>query len=499
MKQNSSSLVISNVAGAAASALVLCAIGVGAFHFSEKTADLAREAFAIGEVDRDMGQLFATLVDAESGQRGFILTGDESYLAPYNAAVAQEPMALASLKTRVSELSDIAPFPALDPLEAVVSGKFDELATTVSLAKMGRRDEAVAIIRQDTGLAMTKQAREFVSTFRKRANDLRQERIAAMRSSADALEGMTTLGGVVVILLSIFAIVQIRRYTREIEAARAKLSDMNAELERRVDMRTRDLLRANEEIQRYAYIVSHDLRAPLVNIMGFTSELEQASTTLSQTFETPEIDRDNPMWKAGITAVEHDIPEALGFIKTSMTRMDGLINEILKLSRLGRVALKPEWIDMRALIENCIAQLQHRIESEGIDARIEGVLPNVVGDRSSLQQIFSNLLDNSVKYLSADRKGVIRVRGRVAAGTASFEVEDNGRGVGAADRERIFDLFRRAGPQDRPGEGIGLAHVRTLVRRMSGEISVISDGKTGTTFTVGIPEDIRLTPSTSDK
>jgi signal transduction histidine kinase len=497
MNRNSSGLVRSNVAGALASALVLLAVGIGCFYFSEKATGLAREAFAIGETDRQMGQLFSIMLEAESSQRGFLITQDDKYLTPYQQAAISAPEALATLKAQIAALADTAPLPSIGPLEALVSGKFDELARTVDLAKAGRRDEAMAVVHDDSGLALTRKAREFVSDFRRQAADRRQQRVDAMRTSVDMLEGLTTLGGGLIVLLSILAIMQIRRYTREIESARMKLSDVNLELERRVETRTRDLVRANEEIQRYAYIVSHDLRAPLVNIMGFTSELEQASTTLAQTFDQASVEREAPQWRPAIDAVEHDIPEALGFIKTSMTRMDGLINEILRLSRLGRVALQPEWIDMRALIENCIAQIQHRLDSEGVEARIEGVLPNVVGDRSSLEQIFSNLLDNAVKYLSEDRKGSIRIRGRVAQGTATFEVQDNGRGVAMADRQRIFDLFRRAGPQDRPGEGIGLAHVRTLVRRMTGEINVISDGRTGTIFTVGFPADIRLIPTSA--
>ena len=110
--------------------------------------------------------------------------------------------------------------------------------------------------------------------------------------------------------------------------------------------------------------------------------------------------------------------------------------------------------------------------------------------RAALEQIFSNLLDNAAKYLADGRPGRIEVRGKTRGGYAIFEIEDNGRGVAPADHERIFELFRRAGPQDRPGDGIGLAHTRALTRRLGGDIAVSSDGSSGTTFTVIIARDL---------
>src|SRR6185295_18179654 len=99
----------------------------------------------------------------------------------------------------------------------------------------------------------------------------------------------------------------------------------------------------------------------------------------------------------------------------------------------------------------------------------------------------SNLIDNALKYLKAGAPGLITVKGRRKLGYVIYEVNDNGRGIDPRDHQRIFDLFRRAGPQDRPGQGIGLAHVRTLVRRLGGMLSVSSELGRGSTFTVTLP------------
>jgi len=116
-------------------------------------------------------------------------------------------------------------------------------------------------------------------------------------------------------------------------------------------------------------------------------------------------------------------------------------------------------------------------------------LPNIVGDRLALEQIFSNLIDNAIKYVRPGVPSEISVSGQARSGFAVFEVTDNGRGIDPGDHQRIFDLFRRAGAQDKPGQGIGLAHVRTLVRRLGGTISVASELNNGSTFTITLPID----------
>ncbi|MCC7347852.1 MAG: ATP-binding protein, partial [Variibacter sp.] len=116
-----------------------------------------------------------------------------------------------------------------------------------------------------------------------------------------------------------------------------------------------------------------------------------------------------------------------------------------------------------------------------------GSLPQVTSDRLALEQVFSNLIDNALKYLRRDEPGRIEISGRVTPTHAIFEVSDNGRGIDRKDHQRIFELFRRAGEQDRPGEGIGLAHVRTLVRRLGGSLTVRSEPGKGSVFTVMLP------------
>jgi signal transduction histidine kinase len=262
------------------------------------------------------------------------------------------------------------------------------------------------------------------------------------------------------------------------------LKGLNEELEQRVLRRTEDLTRANEEIQRFAYIVSHDLRSPLVNMMGFTSELEEGLKPIKALVGgvSPR-DLPEPVRRA----VEEDLPEAISFIRVATRKMDRLINAILKLSREGRRNLFPEPLAMKVLIEGLIDSVHHQLDAKGATAEIEGDLFTLVSDRVAVEQVLGNLIDNAVKYLSPKRPGRIVVRGHRVGERVMIEVQDNGRGVDPRDHERIFELFRRSGPQDQPGEGIGLAHVRALVYRLGGTITCISDLDQGSTFRLSLP------------
>jgi signal transduction histidine kinase len=176
------------------------------------------------------------------------------------------------------------------------------------------------------------------------------ESIETQRSNANALRWMIVGGGLLILLAGGGAAWALTTYTRELMAARSEVETLNVGLEARVKERTADLQRANDEIQRFAYVVSHDLRAPLVNVMGFTGELETSLGPLQALMADPVV---NTSTAAGEVKpiVETDIPEAISFIRKSTKKMDALINAILKLSREGQRTLTPEPISLYAMFE----------------------------------------------------------------------------------------------------------------------------------------------------
>ncbi|MDB5650241.1 MAG: fhlA [Hyphomicrobiales bacterium] len=238
-----------------------------------------------------------------------------------------------------------------------------------------------------------------------------------------------------------------------------------------------ELKESNEEIQRYAYIVSHDLRAPLVNIMGFTSELEAVREgIMSELASSPKVD-----------TINRDLVEAISFIKAAINKMDSLINAILRLSREGRRTFRPENLDMKQTLQGLADAQRH--QADAVEAEvIIGELPMLVADRLAVEQIFGNLIDNAIKYLAPGRPGRIEISGEQIGSRVRFGVRDNGRGISPQDHARVFELFRRSGAQDKPGEGIGLAHVRTLVRSLGGRIDLASSLGIGTTFIITMPQ-----------
>ena len=257
------------------------------------------------------------------------------------------------------------------------------------------------------------------------------------------------------------------------------------ELEEQVMARTSALAMAYDELKRFTYVVSHDLRAPLVNLRGFARELQMACDTLQAILPTvisqvPETQR-----AAVREALEGDIPESLGFINAAVTRMDGLIEAVLKLAREGRRSLHLELVDMQALVAHLLETLGYQIRQRQVRVRV-GTLPQVRADFTAMQQVMGNLLSNALNYLEPGRPGELHIVAERGPEFTTFHIRDNGRGIAAADIPKIFDIFRRVGTQDVPGEGMGLAHVRTLVRRHGGDIACESTPGVGTTFTFTI-------------
>ena len=455
----------------------------------ERTQAYFNEVVEAREARAATVDLRTALQDVETGQRGYLLTLDEAYLEPYQSAVLTVDQKYRDLETV------LAAYPqAREPmatLRADIDLKLAEIAGTIDLARQGRVDEAIAIVRTDAGKEAMDRARTFFDALIVAADERLTSGVTDQRNAATALRWVTILGAVVILAgVGGFAWT-VATYTRELGRARTALDAANASLEARVAERTRDLGRANEEIQRFAYIVTHDLRAPLVNIMGFTSELETSVATLS-TYMAGRQDETDPALTEARTAATEDLPEAITFIRAATRKMDGLINAILKISREGRRQLKPEPIDLGQLVAAQADAIQHQVGESGGEIATDVTVPRLVSDRLSLEQVLGNLFDNAVKYRQPDRPLRVDVRARQVAGNRiEIAVSDNGRGIAASDHERVFELFRRSGAQSQPGEGIGLAHVRTMVRSLGGDINLTSELGRGTTFTISLPRDLR--------
>ena len=435
------------------------------------------------EIALDEAQL--RVEQGEAARRGYLLTRNPAYLTAYRGFAAQTGPAIERVArtTRDNPRQQVN----LALYQRMVATLMERRDRTLALMQAGRADEAAAIFAAETTTRRLGLIREQANRMVAEEQRLLIEREAERRDGARTLYAIIAATGVLLLLVGLVTLATVRGYTRDLVQSRNGLRELNETLEEQVAERTADLTRANDEIQRFAYIVSHDLRSPLVNVMGFTAELETAGRELAALVDRVEADAPALLTANARLAAREDLPEAVGFIRTSTQKMDRLINAILRLSREGRRVITPEPLDPADIAETAVAALQHTIDARGIAVEVRRPMPRLVSDRLAVEQILSNLIENATKYLQPGRPGRITVSGVDARGRVVLSVADNGRGIAAGDHQRIFDLFRRSGAQDQPGEGIGLAHVRALAYRLGGTIDVESTLGEGSTFRLVLP------------
>lgn len=240
----------------------------------------------------------------------------------------------------------------------------------------------------------------------------------------------------------------------------------------------------NKELEQVIYVTSHDLRSPLVNVDGYTSEFEFFIQDLKKILETE---------NSNIANVKHyltnEIPElekSLGYIKKSTYQMDKMLKGLLKLSRVGRMVLDIKNINMNNLIENIKSSFEYRIKT--LNASIDvSDLPNCKGDSVQLTQLFTNLIENAFKYHNPNIKLIIKISGEIKKYNSVYCVEDNGIGIALEKKEIIFELFHRLDPVKTEGEGIGLTIVKNIVNRLGGSVNVESELGKGSKFFITLP------------
>jgi signal transduction histidine kinase len=461
---------------------ILIAISVASIWLVNRARDDSQTVVATFDVQNRLSLILLNLRRAESAQRGYIITGQQPYRDEYRQAAANTIPAVNTAAEALAQDTALAPrFAKIPPL---VRLKLEEMERVVDLHDAGRSKEAADLIWNGEGRRVMEDVRRSIlELYDAERAQLEQRRADSVETNFYLLVA-TLLGAVVIATIGAVSVHLVQRTGRQREQARRALQDINNNLEARIEERTAELREANNEIQRFAYIVSHDLRSPLVNVMGFTTEIESIKKDIfAQLSAMQESDTEDARKTVELS---RDFDESLGFIKGSIGKMDRLINSILKLSREGQRSFKPEYVSMDQLIKSITDAVAHQAAQNDIEITIEP-LPPLKSDRLALEQIFSNLVDNALKYTQPGRPGRVRVRGRVENSQVVYEVEDNGRGIAPEDHQRVFDLFRRAGQQDQKGEGIGLAHTRALVRRLGGYMSLKSAFGEGSTFIVTLP------------
>lgn len=246
-----------------------------------------------------------------------------------------------------------------------------------------------------------------------------------------------------------------------------------------------ELAEKNKELEAIVYTVSHDLRSPLVNVQGFGKQLQRACTAISTAVEAAGENGAVPAAQLK-QPTQVSIPQALRFINAGVTKMESLLAGLLRYSRLGRIALNIKPLNVNGMLAEILAAMKFQLDEAKAEVRVEP-LPVCEADAIQTSQVFSNLIDNALKYRDPTRPLRIQVRGAIRDGQAVYEVEDNGLGIAREHQAKVFEIFHRLNPDATTGEGLGLTIAQRVLERQHGRIWVESEPGKGSTFFVSLP------------
>jgi signal transduction histidine kinase len=429
----------------------------------------------IQNLQTNIAQLRMSAKDAESGERSFLLTGDDHYLLPLNQAEA-------ILQTQVNFCREYAKDqptlqPGIDKVAGLLRKRFDEadlvlrtqqskgFAAAIDLTKSGRADRTMD---------------EFLIGINHLLEDVSKEEDNYLRHQRN-LNRWTfvffSTGTLVMIAVMVWLYHALLSYLYARDDAREQLEKTNAGLQKHIEERTRELREMNEELQQFAYVASHDLQEPLRTITSF-------SQLLATRYQG---------------SLGEDADEFIGYIVTASRRMTDLINGLLQMVRLRRTNQSIAPVSFEKLLEDAKAGLQAAIRENAVEIE-HGALPTLVVDRVQFSQVLQNLLSNAIKY-RRDEPPRIRVQASKERANWTIAVSDNGRGFNQDFAERIFGLFQRLHGRDVEGTGMGLSIARKIVERHGGRIWAESVEGAGSTFYFSLPatlEGLRYTSAAQE-
>lgn len=464
----------------ASSVLVLVLGAVGLWTFEQ-------ERVVLDEIERARGLFTSTrtvrqaLLDAETGQRGFLLTEASSYLEPYRDAMNTIETALLDfdLAAREFDISESA----IADLHRAVESKRDELSRTVAMGEEGDFESARGYVDTDIGREQMERIREMLRDFEGRALASMQHRRVEHASRRRVAQIVLVAGTAIAFTLLMLVYLGIRSDVDEQARIRKALEETNAALDKeqaRLQAQAEDLERQlariaeltramgaqnaelqirNRDLDHFAYVASHDLRAPLRGISNLAQWIEEDM--------------------GGEKGLPETTREHLRLLKGRVTRMDGLIDGVLTYSRAGRGRGEPCHVQVIVAARHVVDSLEAG-ETVRLSTTLDGLA--VWADPVQLAQVLQNLVSNALRHADAAHPEV-EVFGRTTGDLVEISVRDNGQGIEERYHERIFGMFQTlAARDDVESTGIGLAVVKKIVEANGGEVGVVSSPGAGATF-----------------
>ena len=418
-------------------------------------------------------RILSSSLDAETGNRGFLLTGDESYLDPYNSAMHDIPAELNNF--RILTVDNASQQSRLLELRAVLGQRDALLQQAINLRSSGASSGLQSLLAIGTGKNDMDQVRRIAEDLETEERRLLVLRTAGAASSARTARFAVALASVIdlVLIVLMFRYFLLERKQRldlqviaenlatsrlEVERNAAEVQALNTTLEERVRQRTNELETTNRELEAFSYSVSHDLRAPLRTIDGFSLALEED-------------------YASAVDSVGRDYIQR---VRAGVQRMGQLIDALLQLSRITRAEITRENFSLSELALSVAADLRDENPGRDLTFNIQPGL-DANADPKLLRVALENLMGNAVKFSSRKPDSVVDFGWDTEA--QAWFVRDNGAGFDMYYADKLFNAFNRLhGDKDFKGSGIGLATVARVIRRHHGRIWADSTVDHGATF-----------------
>ena len=452
-------------------ALVPIVLGLLAWKDNLQYRERAASVLHTREILREMDDLALAITNAETGQRGYLLTGEDSYLQPFRAASPQVEHSLANLGALIGG-SNPDQRARLEELTAAVHVRMDELRNTIELRRTQGQSPAMAMLRVGVG----QRAMETIRRVTLSMNAQQEQQLEQLREAARTAELRSAIyfgGGIVISMALLFwAWHLIVVYANQRVRAEQEAAQLNSELEKRVADRTAELaatntslLRSNADLERYAYVASHDLQEPLRMVSAYVD-------LLARRYEGK---------------LDSDADDYIRFAVDGARRMRLLIDDLLSYSRVGLHASRNTLTDFEKVLQTALENVQLLREETQAEI-VHAPLPVVPGDEAGLVLVMQNLLSNALKFRQPDRPPRVRVAAARHDGEWRFVVEDNGIGFDGAYAEKVFEIFQRLHPSSAyPGTGIGLAISKRIIEGHGGRMWAESADGGGSKFWFSLP------------
>ncbi|MBB1310610.1 CHASE3 domain-containing protein [Pseudoalteromonas sp. SR41-8] len=430
-------------------------------------------------------KLHLSIVQAESGQRGYLLTGDKDYLAPYNDAIMQlnsQATLVKNLRTEIAGQAD-----KVARLLFLVDDKVAVLTRTVDLALADKERRAHYLLETHQGRKLYEQIRVLADEIQDAESAFKTvqfRKLGQIKKEAKLTFAITAVTSALLIL-GMFMLTRINlhtaaKYQQELEYQNETLASKVTERTQELTLYSDELSRSNRELEEFAFVASHDLQEPLRKIQAFSDRLE----TMFK----------DELGEKGVDYIAR--------MKNAAQRMSNLINDLLEFSRVTTRGKDFADTDLKQVLDDVLSDLEIAIKESNAQVNV-GEMPVIQADLSQMQQLFLNLISNAVKFRRPDVAPIITIEYQhhtefnddynTELEWQIITVKDNGIGFAPEYTDKIFVPFQRLhGRSQYKGTGIGLSVCRRIVERHGGTIAAQSETGEGATFIIKLPVESEL-------